>query len=315
MPEGLPDRPPERPLDEPRTGGGRAVPGPAADGRAGPWQAALRRLARNRAAMIALGVVLALSAAALLAPLLTPYDFKAQPDAVAMKNLPPSGPHPFGTDQFSRDVYTRVLYGARVSLSVAFLATLLAVTLGTAYGAVAGYAGGRVDGAMMRIVDALLAVPRLLLVMTVAVLWGTLPLLALVALIGATGWFGLSRLVRGQVRAVSRLEYVASARALGAPASRILVRHVLPNVISPVVVAATLGIGNVIILEAGLSFLGVGVQQPFASWGNIINDGADQIATLWWISLFPGLAIVVTVTAFNILGDGLREALDPRGDL
>jgi peptide/nickel transport system permease protein len=187
----------------------------------------------------------------------------------------------------------------------------VAVTLGTAYGAVAGYVGGFVDTAMMRVVDALLAIPRVLLLIALLALWRSLPLWMLVVVLGVTGWFGLSRLVRAQVLAIREREYVQAAAALGASGWRIVTRHVLPNVLPTVIVAATLGIGQVIVLEAGLSYLGLGVQPPTASWGNIIQDGADQVGTLWWISLFPGLLIVTTAIACNALGDALGAALDP----
>lgn len=253
-----------------------------------------------------------LVAVALLAPVLTPYDPAAQPDIVALKDLPPSIAHPFGTDPFSRDVLSRSMYGARVSLSVAALATLVTVTLGTVYGCVAGYLGGAVDTILMRVVDALLAIPRILLLIAVVALWRGLPLWLLVGVLGATGWFGLSRLVRAQVLALRSEEYVLAARSLGATGVRILTRHILPNVLPTVIVAAALGVGQVIVLEAGLSYLGLGVQPPDASWGNIIQDGADQIGTLWWVSLFPGLLIVITAVACNSLGEALRAALDPR---
>lgn len=284
---------------------------PASEGE-GLWRPVFRRLAANGWAMGALHVVVAFSVAALLAPALAPYDPAAQPDIVALKSLPPSLAHPFGTDVYSRDVLSRVLYGARVSLAVGLLAALLAATVGTAYGAVAGYLGGRWDAAMMRVIDALLAVPRALLLIAVLSLWGRVPLWLLVVLLGLTGWFGVSRLVRAQVLALRDHDLVASARALGASDARILVRHVLPNVLSPVIVSATLGIGNVIVLEAGLSFLGIGVRPPQPSWGNIIQDGGSDLAALWWVALFPGLCIVLTVMAFNALGDGLRDAMDPR---
>lgn len=263
---------------------------------------------RARAATVALAVLVL---AALLAPWIAPYDPTAQPDIVRLKDLAPSLAHPFGTDPFSRDVLSRVIYGARVSLAVAALATAVAVTLGTAYGAVAGYVGGFVDTAMMRVVDALLAIPRVLLLIALLALWRSLPLWMLVVVLGATGWFGLSRLVRAQVLGIRRREYVQAAEALGASGWRIVTRHVLPNVLPTVIVAATLGIGQVIVLEAGLSYLGLGVQPPTASWGNIIQDGADQVGTLWWISLFPGLLIVMTAIACNALGDALGDALDP----
>ena len=278
----------------------------------GPWRRALGRLRADRGALAALWALLLVAALAAAAPLVSPYDPIAQPDLVALKSLPPSLAHPFGTDQSSRDVLSRVLWGARVSLSVGFLAALLSITLGTAWGAAAGWIGGRTDAVLMRVVDALLALPRLLLLIVIAALWGQLSLPVLVLVLGCTGWYGTSRLVRDEVRALRTRDFVTGARALGVPGLRILVRHVLPNALSPVVVAATLAVGNVIAVEAGLSFLGIGVRPPQASWGSIIADGASDIGTLWWIAFFPGLAIVCTVLACNALGDGLRDALDPR---
>jgi peptide/nickel transport system permease protein len=187
------------------------------------------------------------------------------------------------------------------------------VTVGTAYGAIAGFAGGVLDTVMMRLVDAMLAIPRILLLIVIAALWNGLSLGMLIVVIGATGWFSLSRIVRTQVHALRDTEYAVAAHALGATRARILITHILPNVVPAVIVAATLGIGQVIVLEAGLSYLGLGVQPPAASWGNIIQDGADQIAALWWVSCFPGLMIVATAIACNSVGDALRDALDPRG--
>lgn len=278
----------------------------------GPWRTALARLCRQRASFIALCVIIALVVIAALAPWLAPYSPVAQPDIVALKNLPPSLAHLFGTDFASRDVFSRMLYGARVSLGVALLAIVVSLTIGTAYGAIAGFYGGRVDEILMRLIDAALAVPRILILIAVLALWDGVRLPVLVLLLGGTGWFGVSRIVRAQVLSLREREMVLAARALGARDRDVLWRHILPNVLSPVVVAGTLGIAQVIIIEAGLSYLGIGVQPPAASWGNMIQDGADQIGTLWWISTFPGLAIVVTVLAFNLVGDGLRDALDPR---
>ncbi|MEO7042795.1 MAG: ABC transporter permease [Gemmatimonadaceae bacterium] len=265
-----------------------------------------------RHAGIAGGVLLVIVLVALLAPLISPYDPIAQPDIIGLKNAAPSLIHPFGTDSFSRDVLSRCIYGARVSLSVAALATTIAVTLGTLYGAIAGYAGGLVDAAMMRFVDAALAIPRVLLLIAILALWNGLPLWLLIVVLGATGWFGLSRMVRAQVLSLRELDFIAAARAVGASGPRILIRHILPNVVPTIIVAATLGIGHVIILEAGLSYLGLGVQPPSASWGSIIQDGADQVGSAWWISLFPGLLIVTTAIACNTLGDALHAAFDPR---
>lgn len=271
------------------------------------WTRHIVRHAGTAAAILAVIVIVAL-----LAPLISPYDPIAQPDIIGLKNAAPSWSHPFGTDSFSRDVLSRCIYGARISLSVAALATAIAVTLGTVYGAIAGYVGGIVDGVMMRFVDAALAIPRVLLLIAILALWNGLPLWLLVVVLGATVWFGLSRMVRAQVLSLRDLDFVAAARAMGAGGPRILVRHILPNVVPTIIVAATLGIGHVIILEAGLSYLGLGVQPPTASWGSIIQDGADQIGSAWWISLFPGLLIVSTAIACNALGDALRAALDPR---
>ncbi len=280
--------------------------------RESPLALGVRRLLRarsSRAALVVLGIIVLAGA---LAPLVAPYDPAAQPDIVALKDLPPSLAHPFGTDPYSRDVLSRVLYGARLSLLIGVLATLVSLTLGVAYGAIAGYAGGVADAIMMRVLDAFLSIPRLLLLIGVLVAWPRLSIPALVLFLGFTGWFGLSRVVRGQVLALKHAEFVMAARALGASRRRILLRHLLPNLVSPIVVAATLGVAHVIVLEAGLSYLGIGVPQPQASWGNIIQDGADQVARLWWMSLFPGLFIVFTVMTLNVLGEALRDAYERR---
>jgi len=268
-----------------------------------------RRDPRSRVAVVVLGVVIL---AAVLAPLLTPYDPAAQLDIVRLRSLGPSFAHPFGTDPYSRDVLTRVLYGARVSLSIAFAAVALSISFGIFVGVVAGYVGGVVDVVLMRLVDAALAIPRLLLIIAVVALWGSVGVPALTLLIAGVGWFTVSRLVRAETLAVRDREYVVAARALGTPPWRIVLRHVLPNVVGPGIVNATLAVGNVILLEAGLSYLGIGVRPPTASWGSIIQDGAERVSDLWWLTMFPGLAIVATVFACNALGDALRDALDPR---
>ena len=239
-------------------------------------------------------------------------DAGHQLDIVNLKNTPPSWAHPLGTDQYSRDLLSRVLSGARVSIAVALLSVLLSMTLGTGYGLVSGYVGGRVDGFMMRMLDGFLSIPRVLLLIAVLVLFSPVPITGLIVLIGATGWFGVSRLVRAETLAARRLDYVEAARALGTSHTRILVRHILPNVAAPVIVTATLAIGNVIALEAGLSYLGIGAREPQASWGSIFYDGVQFFAGNWWVVFFPGVAIVLTVLAFNVLGDALRDVLDPR---
>jgi peptide/nickel transport system permease protein len=258
-----------------------------------------------------LALIMLLCAIALFAPFIAPYSPNAQLDIVALKSQPPSVAHPFGTDQYSRDLLSRVLFGARISLSVAMLAVLLAATVGTAYGLAAGFFGGRIDALMMRVLDACLAIPRVLLLVALLSLWSPVPLAVLILVIGLTGWFEVSRLVRAEVMTVMQREYVVAARALGTSGLRIVWRHVLPNVLTPVLVAATLGVGNVIILEAGMSYLGIGARAPTASWGSIFFDGSDAFQATWWIALFPGLAIIVTVLAFNTFGSALRDALDP----
>jgi len=275
---------------------------PAASARAS-W------LERDRSAVIAAVVLAAIAIPCILAPLAAPYDPIAQPAILELQNKAPSLSHPLGTDGFSRDVLSRLMYGGRLSLSVAIVATLVSITLGTAYGAAAGYARGIGASVLDRVLDALLSIPRVLLLIAVFATWPGIPLAGFVVILGLTGWYGVARLVRGQVLALKAQDFVASARALGASRSRIFIRHILPNVVTPVVVAATLGIGHVIVLEAGLSWLGIGLRPPTPSWGNMIQDGSDQIRAHWWISLFPGLAIVMTVMAFNVLGDALLRAL------
>ncbi len=275
-----------------------------------PLAVAGRRFQRHHQAVFGLVLLAALTAVTMLTPILAPFD----PDAVnltAGRLLSPSAAHWMGTDALGRDLLSRVLYGARISLMIGFLAVLIAITLGTAVGAAAGYAGGWSDAMLMRTVDLFLSFPRLVLLITVVALFEpSIPLIVVV--LGLTGWMGVSRLVRGQVLSVREREYVQAARALGFGPGRVLGRHILPNVLTPVIVAATLGIGNAILAEAALSFLGLGVQPPTASWGNIIQSGADRIINAWWITTFPGLAIVLTVMSFNLVGDGLRDALDPR---
>ncbi len=283
---------------------------PAAVGVAEPgyWSRVARTLRGDPAVVVALLFLVAVIIAAALG--IEPYNPGAQDIPGALQ--PPTGEHPFGTDPFGRDVLSRVIDGARVSLAVALLAVVLASVLGTLYGVTAGYAGGVTDTVLMRVVDAMLAIPRIILLLAVVETWGTIGVRHLVVLLGCTGWFSVSRLVRAEVLAVKQREFIGAARALGASSIRIVVRHVIPHVLSPVFVAATLGIGNIVIVEAGLSYLGLGIPQPRASWGSIIRDGRDVMATAWWVSVFPGLALSATVLAVNVIAERLRQALNPR---
>jgi ABC-type dipeptide/oligopeptide/nickel transport system permease subunit len=271
-----------------------------------------RRLRHDARVWIGLGVLGTMVLVAIFAKQIAPYDPTAQLDIAHLHSQPPSLAHPLGTDTVSRDVLSRLIFGARVSLAISLCAVAIAMTFGTLVGAIAGYVGGAIDAILMRVVDAAFSIPTLLLLIVVIALWGEISLVFLTLLIAGVAWFTVSRLVRAETLAVRDADFVVAARALGMPSWRILALHVLPNVVGPAIVAATLAIGNVILLEAGLSYLGIGVRPPTASWGNIIQEGAERVSDLWWLTLFPGLAILITVFACNALGDALRDALDPR---
>lgn len=278
---------------------------------AGPvrWFRAITADRGGRVAVAFLGILALL---ALLAPLISPYDPTAQLGLIELKSRPPSLQHWFGTDQVSRDVLSRMLHGARVSLRIAVLAAGLSAVLGLVWGATAGFAGGWTDAVMMRLVDTMLAIPRVLLILTIIALWSFPSVSGLIAVLGLTGWFGVSRLARAEALVVRGRDFVSAALALGVPRRDVLVRHVLPHSLGPVLVAATVAVGNVIVLEAGLSYFGVGVPDPAASWGNIIRDGRDSLASTWWLTLFPGLALVGTSLAVNAVANRLRSAINPR---
>jgi peptide/nickel transport system permease protein len=256
-------------------------------------------------------ILLIVAVTAIVGPWLLP-DPLSQPDILA-GSMPPGLGHPFGTDQLNRDILSRVVTGARISLGVALLAVALSMTLGAAVGLVSGYLGGVVDAALMRLVDGALAIPRLFILLLVLAVWERVPVLALILLIGATGWFATSRIVRAEVLRLREEAYVRAAEALGARRRRIIFRHLLPNVIGPLLVTATLAVGDVILLEAGLSFLGLGIQPPLPSWGGMILDSKEVLVSAPWAGIFPGLAIVITVLSANLFGDALRDAVDPRG--
>ncbi len=274
-----------------------------------PAGEAWRRLRRNRLAMLGAAVLLAMALVALLAPWVAPYPY-AKTD-LAYGPRAPTPAHPLGTDELGRDLLTRLMWGARVSLGVGLLATLVSLTIGVSYGALAGYLGGRADHWMMRAVDILYGLPFMFFVIILMVLLGRNVFNLFIAL-GAVQWLTMARIVRGQVLSLKVREFVEGARALGGPPLRVLARHVVPNAAGPVIVYATLTVPAVMLEEAFLSFLGLGVQPPMASWGSLAAEGAAAMEPFPWLILFPGLALTVTLLSLNFLGDGLRDALDPR---
>ena len=267
------------------------------------------RLWRNRLAISGLALVLGLFAVALLARWLAPYD----PDFIDLKQvlMPPSPAHLLGTDTLGRDVLSRIIFGARVSLLVGFVAVGIATLIGLLVGALAGYYGGVLDQILMRLVDLMLCFPTIFLILAVIAVLGP-NIWNIMAVIGLTSWMGVARLVRAEFLSLREREFVVAARALGASDARLIWRHLLPNALTPVMVSATLGVAGAILVESSLSFLGLGVQPPTPSWGNMLTMGKDNIEIAWWLSVFPGLAILVTVMSYNLLGEGIREAIDPR---
>ncbi len=273
------------------------------------WSDAWRRLSRNKAAMAGLVVLAVLIVVAIATPWLTPYGYQDQ--NIALGATPPSAQHWLGTDTLGRDLFTRILYGGRVSLMVGFAATAVSLVVGVTYGAIAGFAGGRTDNLMMRIVDIMYALPFTIFVIILMVFLGRNIVLLFVA-IGAVEWLTMARIVRGQVMSLREKEFIAAARVLGVRRRHILFRHLIPNALGPIIVYTTLTIPNIMLLEAFLSFLGLGVQAPMSSWGVLINQGVESMEEYPWLLIFPSIALSVTLFALNFLGDGLRDALDPR---
>jgi len=268
-----------------------------------------RAFRRNRLAVVGAMISVCLATLALTAPLLAPWD-PNRPDVKKILTSP-SGKHLFGTDQIGRDVLSRMLHGARVSLAVGFVSVGISAFIGITLGSLAGYNGGTTDATIMRLVDLMLVFPRLFLLLAVLAflkpsIW------TIMAVIGFTSWMGTARLVRAEFLALKEREFVVSSQSIGASGFRVIWRHILPNAMAPVLVAMTLGIPAAILLESALSFLGLGVQPPHATWGNILNEGKEVIEVAWWVSVYPGLAILLTVLSYNLLGEGIRDALDPR---
>lgn len=276
------------------------------------WLDAWKRLRKNRMSLISGYLVVAIIIACVVGPYIVRiwgYDYESQ-DLVYGAH-PPSLKHWFGTDFFGRDLFTRVLYGGRVSLLVGFLAAFVSATIGTLYGAISGFAGGRVDAIMMRIVDVLYALPYMFLVIILVTLFGRRLDLVFVAL-GMVGWLMTARIVRGQVLSLKQQEFIQAARSIGVSDTKIVLRHLIPNTLGPIIIYFTLTVPSMILQEAFLSFLGLGVQEPMPSLGALINDGANQMVVFWWQLVFPGTVMAVLLFSLNFLGDGLRDALDPK---
>lgn len=273
------------------------------------WADAWLRLKKNKLAVCGMAVVLFLIVVAIFTPWLTPYGYEEQ--NLDLGATAPSWAHWFGTDVFGRDLLTRVMYGGRISLAVGLIATSVALVIGVTWGTIAGYIGGRTDIIMMRTVDALYALPFIIFIILLMVVFGQSILLLFLA-IGAVEWLTMARIVRGQVQTIRNQEFIEAALAMGLSTPHILLKHVVPNSLGPIIVYATLTVPQVMLLEAFLSFLGLGIQPPQSSWGVLISSGAETMEDYPWLLIFPGLALSITLFALNFMGDGLRDALDPK---
>jgi peptide/nickel transport system permease protein len=278
-------------------------------GPASHWRLALERFVAHRLAVASVAVLLLLVVLVLVGPVLSPYS--PEHTNLDLRYVPPSPAHVMGTDSLGRDLLTRIMFGGRVSLTIGTLAMTVAITLGVVVGGLAGFYGGVADVVLMRFVDMMLSFPRLFLLILFSVFFGG-HFLTVVLLLGGLSWMGVSRLIRASFLSLKERQYVEAARALGVPDLQIMLRHMLPNALAPIIVAATLGIATAIIAESTLSFLGLGIQPPTPSWGNMLKDAQTDMVIAPWTAVFPGLAIFVTVVAINFVGDGLRDALDPQ---
>ena len=270
---------------------------------------ALDRLISNKLSLFGSLYILFIIILALITPFIAPYDYAFQ--NLDLGPSPPSAEHWLGTDTLGRDLLTRMMYGSRVSLMVGFLATIVALSIGVTWGTVAGFAGGKTDTIMMRIVDILYGIPFIIFVILLMVIFGRNLILLFMA-IGAVEWLTMARIVRSQVMSLSKQEFILAAQAMGVGKIGIIYKHLIPNTIGPVIVYATLTVPQIMLLEAFLSFLGLGVQAPLSSWGLLIRDGAVSMEEYWWLLIFPSLAFSLTLFSLNFIGDGLRDALDPR---
>jgi len=273
------------------------------------WSDAIGRLLKNKAAMVGAIILIFLIGCAILAPVIAPYSYSFQD--LDLGASPPSSEHLLGTDILGRDLLSRILYGARISLLVGFVATGVALVIGVSWGIVAGYFGGRVDQVMMRIVDVLYGLPFIIFIILLMVIFGR-NLWLLFGAIGAVEWLTMARIVRGQVMSLKNQEFVLAAQAMGVSNLSMFRRHLLPNILGPIAVYATLTIPQVMLLESFLSFLGLGIQPPMSSWGTLIKDGVESMEEFSWLLIYPGITFTITLFALNFFGDGLRDALDPK---
>ncbi|MBI6871702.1 ABC transporter permease [Clostridium aciditolerans] len=273
------------------------------------WQDVWRRLKENKLAMIGLTFVVLITIIAIIGPLLSKYNYYSQD--LDMANQPPSAAHWFGTDKFGRDIFVRILYGARISLAVGYAASILNIVIGILYGGIAGYFGGKIDNLMMRIVDILYSIPMMIYVILLMVIFGA-GLKSIIIALAIAYWLTMARIVRGQIMSLKQQEFVLAAKTLGASSMRILLRHLIPNCMGPIIVTLTLSVPEAIFTESFLSFIGLGVSAPQASWGTLASEALEGFQLYPTQLFFPALAICLTILAFNLLGDGLRDALDPK---
>lgn len=269
----------------------------------------MKSILQNPLALAGFMIIITILLLAIFAPIIAPYD----PDAIHVKTilLPPSADHLMGTDGLGRDVWSRMLFGARISLLVGIVAVGIATLIGILLGAIAGFYRGWVDTIIMRLVDVMLSIPTFFLILAV-IAFLTPSIWNIMIIIGLTSWMGVTRLVRAEFLSLRNREFVLASQTLGAKDHKLIIKHLLPNSLTPIIVSSVLGVASAVLVESGLSFLGLGVQAPQASWGNILTDGKEYIEFAWWLSLFPGIAILITVLGYNLLGEGLRDALDPR---
>jgi len=273
------------------------------------WQDVWQRLKKDRMAIAGLIIIIVITLFAIFGPVISPYEYDEQNFDIS--NQSPTLAHPFGTDQFGRDIFVRVMYGARISLSIGFVASIINLTIGVIYGGIAGLLGGKVDNIMMRIVDILYSIPTMIYVILLMVVIGP-GLKSIFITLGISYWVGMARIVRSEVLRIKQEEFVLAAKVLGTSPRRILLRHILPNAMGPIIVTLTLSIPSAIFTEAFLSFVGLGVSAPMASWGVLVNDSISSLSTYPYQLFFPAAAICITILGFNFLGDGLRDALDPK---